>query len=393
MSTVDNQTSSKKMVSLFAGIGGFELAFRTIGVETNLMCEIDNAAKHVLRNKIPNIPIVDDVCKLEKFPKDTDIVCAGFPCQDLSSVGVKKGMSGTRSSLVMEVFRLLNTQKIEWVVFENVSFMLSLNKGETIKTIVECLENLGYNWAYRSIDSISFVPQHRCRVFIVASLHNDPRNVILSGDASKSIGNVDFNCFKAPIGFYWTEGKHALGMISDGIPTLKAGSTIGIPSPPAIVFPSGEISVPDIRDAERLQGFPADWTKPAEDIVKPSLRWKMVGNAVTVDTVAWIANKMVHPEEYNSEDDIEMKFTSKKTAWPKAAWGYNGVRREAKVSKFPTNGHPTSLEDFLLYPRKPLSLKAIKGFEKRLLEGTMKSPSYFKEAIKNYINAIEQSYE
>lgn len=79
-----------KMVSLFAGIGGFELAFRSIGVETTLMCEIDAVAKHVLSTNIPNVPIVEDVCTLDSIPNDTDILCAGFPCQDLSSVGGKK---------------------------------------------------------------------------------------------------------------------------------------------------------------------------------------------------------------------------------------------------------------------------------------------------------------
>ena len=135
----------RKMVSLFAGIGGFELAFRSINVETTLMCEIDDIAKHVLSTNIPNVPIVEDVCSLDTIPNDTDILCAGFPCQDLSSVGGKQGLAGTRSSLVKEVFRILQSKKTEWVVFENVSFMLSLNNGEAIHTIVEELESLGYN--------------------------------------------------------------------------------------------------------------------------------------------------------------------------------------------------------------------------------------------------------
>ena len=180
----------RKMVSLFAGIGGFELAFRSINVETTLMCEIDDIAKHVLSTNIPNVPIVEDVCSLDTIPNDTDILCAGFPCQDLSSVGGKQGLAGTRSSLVKEVFRILQSKKTEWVVFENVSFMLSLNNGEAIHTIVEELERLGYNWAYRTIDSISFVPQHRCRVFVIASLHHDPRHVFITIEQPKLIRNI-----------------------------------------------------------------------------------------------------------------------------------------------------------------------------------------------------------
>ena len=57
-----------------------------------------------------------------------------------------------------------------------------------------------------------------------------------------------------------------------------------------------------------MQGFPADWTKAAEDVAKPSSRWKLVGNAVTVDTVSWIANKMIHPEKYDASNDKELKI-------------------------------------------------------------------------------------
>ena len=372
----------QNMVSLFAGIGGFELAFKAVGINTTLMCEIDDIAKHVLACNMPETNLIEDVRDIKSLPSNTDILCAGFPCQDLSSVGIKQGLAGTRSSLVMEVFRLLKKKKVEWVVFENVSFMLSLNGGEAMQTIVDELENLGYNWAYRTIDSITFLPQHRCRVYVIASLHNDPRNVILSGESTNGYSSINFNAFEKPLGFYWTEGKHALGLINDGIPTLKAGSTIGIPSPPAIVFPSGEVSSPDIRDAERLQGFPADWTLPAEDLSKPSCRWKLVGNAVTVDTVSWIANKILAPAIYDYSSDKELVITK---SWPKAAWGVNGERRSSNASVYPSDIVHPSLQDFLLYPRKLLSLKASLGFEKRLLEGSMKSPAYFKEAIRNHI--------
>lgn len=116
----------QNMVSLFAGIGGFELAFKAIGINTTLMCEIDDIAKHVLACNMPETNLIEDVRDIKSLPSNTDILCAGFPCQDLSSVGVKQGLAGTRSSLVMEVFRLLKKKKVEWVVFENVSFMLSL---------------------------------------------------------------------------------------------------------------------------------------------------------------------------------------------------------------------------------------------------------------------------
>ena len=68
-----------------------------------------------------------------------------------------------------------------------------------------------------------------------------------------------------------------MGWAVDAIPTLKGGSTIGIPSAPAIWLPDGRIITPEIRDAERLQGFAEDWTNPAIAVTKPGYRWKLVG--------------------------------------------------------------------------------------------------------------------
>lgn len=373
------------MVSLFAGIGGFELGFNSIGTKTILMCEIDNVAKYVLSTNLPNIPIVDDICTLKNLPPKTDLLCAGFPCQDLSSVGAKLGLEGTRSSLVNEVFRLLSKRKVEWVIFENVSFMLSLKGGEAIKCIVENLEELGYKWAYRLIDSISFIPQHRKRVYIVASLHHNPCDILLSGESSIRYGEINLDNFEKPLGFYWTEGRSALGLVSDAIPTLKAGSTIGIPSPPAIAFPSGKVAMPDIRDAERLQGFPPNWTKPAEAVAKPSTRWKLVGNAVTVNTIAWIAKKFAHPEKYDTTKDKPLD--GKK--WPHAAWGMNGKRFCSNASTLPEMARDSGLEEFIEFPMKDLSLRASKGFYSRLQEGNLKSPKYFNKTLVKYIKNKE----
>ena len=285
MNKKNNKTPSLKMVSLFAGIGGFELGFQMAGIETLMACEIDENAQHVLKANLPNTKIVSDVCELKTLPRGTSILCAGFPCQDISTIGIKTGLAGERSSLVNEVFRLLKKKKVEWVIFENVPNMLHLKKGEAIRSIVEELEALGYRWAYRLIDSLAFVPQKRRRVFVVASLHHNPCDVLLSGNTEHELGLISSESFDDPCGFYWTEGKYAIGLYKNAIPTLKCGSTIGIPSPPAIAFPNGLVGSPDIRDAERLQGFPEDWTKAAEDVAKASARWKMVGNAVTVDVV------------------------------------------------------------------------------------------------------------
>lgn len=377
-----NNKSPHKMVSLFAGIGGFELGFQRAGIETVLACEIDPVAQSVLKENLPNTKIVSDVCELKKLPKGTDVLCAGFPCQDISTIGIKTGLAGERSSLVSEVFRLLEDQKVEWVIFENVPNMLHLKKGETIRTITEELERLGYRWAYRIIDSLAFLPQRRRRVFVVASLNHNPCDVLLSDSSNKEQGLITSDIFEEPCGFYWTEGKYAIGLYQNAIPTLKCGSTIGIPSPPAIAFPDGLVGTPDIRDAERLQGFPEEWTKPAEQNAKASLRWKLVGNAVTVDVVEWIANKIKNPQPYDSTGDKELKGKHK---WPNAAWGENGKKYESSATIWPLSRDEISLIDFLRYPCKPLSYRASSGFANRLKTGTVRAPQFFTDAIENYV--------
>lgn len=384
MSNKKKNSTPQKMVSLFAGIGGFELGFKKAGIETSMICEIDPVAQHVLAANMPNAQIVSDICDLKELPKDTDILCAGFPCQDISTIGIKTGLSGERSSLVKEVFRLLKKRKVEWVIFENVSNMLYLRNGEAINTIVTELEALGYNWAYRMIDSIAFLPQKRRRVFVVASLHHNPCDVVLSGNSQIEQGVITIEALTEPCGFYWTEGKYAIGLYQNAVPTLKVGSSIGIPSSPAIAFPDGTIGTPDIRDAERLQGFPIDWTKVAEEVAKPSVRWRLVGNAVTVDVITWLANKIKTPERYDNSHDKEIKIT-RKQKWPTAAWGGNGKRYAANVSMYPIDRQEISLIEFLEYPCKPLSYKAAKGFENRLNSGTVRCPRFFAEAIHNYI--------
>ena len=100
-------------------------------------------------------------------------------------------------------------------------------------------------------------------------------------------------------GFYWTEGLGGLGWAVDSVPTLKNGSTIGIPSQPAVLLPDGRIVKPSIRDGERLQGFDAGWTEPAESVARSSARWSLVGSAVSVPVAQWVGERIVDPALYD----------------------------------------------------------------------------------------------
>ena len=124
-------------VSLFAGIGGFDLAFTRAGYRTLLVCERDPFASAVLTQKFPHARRVSDIVAMETIPT-CDVVTAGFPCQDLSQAGRTAGIEGSNSALVDEVFRLVDAmdRPPRWIVLENVPFMLNLHGGSGIATLV-----------------------------------------------------------------------------------------------------------------------------------------------------------------------------------------------------------------------------------------------------------------
>ncbi|MBD0324145.1 MAG: DNA (cytosine-5-)-methyltransferase, partial [Aldersonia sp.] len=158
------------MVGLFAGIGGLELGLSEHGWRTELLCEIDPGAQAVLSTRFANVPLHTDITRLRALPPGTELVAAGFPCQDLSQAGRTAGIGGTRSSLVDEVFRLVRRKRgPRWLIIENVPFMLQLGQGAAMQHITDALADLGYTWAYRVVDARAFgLPQRRQRVLMLA---------------------------------------------------------------------------------------------------------------------------------------------------------------------------------------------------------------------------------
>ena len=108
-----------RVASLFSGIGGFELGLGESGHRPFVLCENDPAALTILRSQYPDVRIVDDIADLTELPRETELITAGFPCQNLSMAGDKSGIKGLKSSLVDEVFRLMARSFGEWVIFEN----------------------------------------------------------------------------------------------------------------------------------------------------------------------------------------------------------------------------------------------------------------------------------
>jgi DNA (cytosine-5)-methyltransferase 1 len=386
------------VAGLFTGIGGLELGFEQAqaGFRSVMLCEIDPRARAVLQERFRHLApeqmpsdVTDETLRL---PDDVDVVCAGFPCQDLSQAGKTAGITGARSGLVDHVFRLLEDRiqrrkPVPLVVLENVSFMLRLGGGHAMTHVVTQLERLGYRWAYRVLNTIGFgLPQRRERVFIVASLDMDPGRILFDGDHNVSLPETDLEHLFH--GFYWTEGIRGLGWAPDAVPTLKNGSSLGIASPPAIIAPNGAIFTPDIRDAERLQGFPADFTEPAKALGRPSFRWSLVGNAVSVPVAKWVASRIADP----MRDWDRSLISPMGKGWPRAAAGRRLTKNRSErfaisVGPFPVAAERPHLHDFLQYPRHPLSERAAKGFASRLAVTSLNLPDGFEAAVCAYRDA------
>ena len=361
-----------KYGSLFSGIGGFEYG---LGEEYAplILNEIDPAAKSVLKSRFPSIQIYDDVTTLTANQLDSiDLLLGGFPCQDVSIVGGQKGIGGTKTPLVKHIFRLVEDVQPDWILLENVQSIRFVHSGRVLNYVVQECERLGYSWAYRVLDSNAFgLPQRRRRWYFVASKVSNPSDVLFS-DFGSEIPKVK-PILENPIGFYWTEGRRGHGLTNNAIPPLKAGSTIGIPSPPAVLFPNGSVVLPTIKTAERLQGFEEGWTEtaPVRD------RWRLVGNAVSPPVISWIANRMKEPRIWS----LPQKNLSPTSKWPYAAYSTKpGIRNEVQISETPSDINIGLLTDNS-YTWNPISLRAISGFISRARASSLRYPPGFLEKL------------
>ena len=371
-----------RVCSLFSGIGGFELGLSASGHPTVFACESDPFARAVLESRFPGIEIARDVTELQALP-DCDLLTAGWPCQDLSLAGGMKGLEGARSGLVSEIFRLIavSPRRPRYVLLENVAFALDLHRGRAVTYVTERLEELGYRWAYRILDTRAFgLPQRRRRLFVLASLDADPARILLEGsDRDPPPTPQD----PRMVGFYWTEGNRGLGWSPEAVPPLKGGSGIGIPSPPAIWNRStGEFLSPGIEDAERLQGFPVGWTAAAAELHRGARRrWILVGNAVSVPVAEWIGRRLGSPESCSPARPNP--HPKSRTGVPRAASGGPELipRGFAPTNEGPAVSATTMLADFGLATPRLLSERSIGGFARRYEAAPLRKNEEFLEAL------------
>lgn len=384
MSQGPSTVLSVKVASLFAGVGGIEKGLSTSGdFQPSYFCEWWEPAQTVLRANFPGVPIDGDIRDVQRIPR-ADIVTGGFPCTDLSQAGRTAGIDGDQSGLVLRALELIENHKARWLMLENVRNMLVLHRGRAMAAITSELDRMGFRWAYRLVDArFTGVPQRRQRVILLASRKEDPRPVLFGSDARpREESALRSDAF----GFYWTEGLRGLGWCQDGVPTLKGGSTIGIPSPPAIWIPDGEpglkIVTPGIRAAEMLQGFPRNWTVAAASFKRgEGQRWKMVGNAVPTGIGEWVGRNLQDPARWAEPDRQPVQQGA---SWPTAAWGDKSGAFSVNVSLWPERQRYRHLLDLVKKDYKPLTFRATVGFLQRLERGSLHVHPQFPVDLKEH---------
>jgi len=160
-----------KVLDLFSGIGGFSLGLeRTGGFETVAFCEIEKYPRAILAQHWPQVRIYNDVKTLTAQQMAADgivpnVICGGFPCQDISLAGKGAGLEGERSGLWWEFHRLIKEIRPQWVIAENVSAL----RSRGLDTVLRSLDEIGYDAEWHCIPAAAVgAPHRRDRIWIVA---------------------------------------------------------------------------------------------------------------------------------------------------------------------------------------------------------------------------------
>jgi len=179
-----------KILDLFSGIGGFSFGLEKTGrFETKKFCEMNSYCRKVLKRHWPNTEIHDDIQTLTVKPRTFDVVCGGFPCQDISYAGKGAGLAGERSGLWYEMCRVIKEANPSWVIAENVSALRSRGLDEVLRS----LDEIGYNAQWHCIPASAVgAPHKRDRIWILAYPNHERNNTqrhTIDGGWEKSTEN------------------------------------------------------------------------------------------------------------------------------------------------------------------------------------------------------------
>lgn len=299
-SPVADRPAKIRVVSLFAGIGGFDRAFDLADGKVVLQCEYDSFCQSVLRRHWPKVPMANDIRTLiaDEIP-DADVWTAGFPCQDVSLARGnhgRSGFNGNHTSLFFKLMDLIEVKQPPVVLLENVVGLLNSHKGRDFALVLRELTTAGYAVSWRVLNARYFgAPQSRSRVFLCA-WRGDYRRA-LSALFEPTLST------KLPserLGFM-TPTAHRSGAIVPQVAYCVAatsGRHTGNDWSRSYISYADRVRRPTPTESERLQGFPAGWSMPEENYPCPMRgndgeRYRAIGNAVAVPVVKWIANRIV----------------------------------------------------------------------------------------------------
>jgi DNA (cytosine-5)-methyltransferase 1 len=174
------------VLDLFSGIGGFSLGLERAGMKTIAFCEIDKKAQLVLKKHWPEVPIFEDVSKLKKedINEQVDVICGGFPCQDISLAGRGEGLEGKRSGLWFEFHRLIKEIRPRYAIIENVSALRNRGLDEVLRGLSE----IGYDAEWHCIPASAVgAPHQRDRIWIIAHIGSARgERLVTSADIGKA---------------------------------------------------------------------------------------------------------------------------------------------------------------------------------------------------------------
>lgn len=185
-----------KIVSLFSGVGGFELGIKNSNLEGNIVfsSEIDKHATLSYLSNFDDNNLKGDITKIdEKDIPDHELLVAGFPCQAFSIAGKQKGFDDIRGTLFFDVARILKEKQPKYFLLENVKNLVSHDGGETFKIIIRTLNDIGYTIDFTILNSLEAgLPQNRERTYIIGILGGRIDEKV-ADKRSKKIDNLKLN--------------------------------------------------------------------------------------------------------------------------------------------------------------------------------------------------------
>jgi DNA (cytosine-5)-methyltransferase 1 len=296
------------MVSLFSGIGGFELGFEAAGFEVAFQCELNPFCRAVLKRYWPKVPKHTNIKELDSADiPDSNVWVAGFPCQDVSlaRMGKRAGLRGAQSGLFYEFARLVGERRPRIFVLENVSGLLSSHKGRDFGTVLGTLAELGFDLGWRVLDSQHFgVPQSRKRVYIVGCDRDrrGPASILLESQCSQGLPSTSGTNGAKSVPPLQRRLDHpgSAGAVTKAIAyCLYAESARHTGTD----WSRNYVSYPLIGDVRRLtpsecegvMAFPSGWTDiklGLDDDAQDTARYHALGNAVTPPVAEWLAHRV-----------------------------------------------------------------------------------------------------